>query len=83
MPRNQIAWTQEIWQRFIDLWMDGESPETIAEDLGCTVSTVRSRASDLRKKGVPLPTRAKREKIDYDALALRVKKHRAFKGEQS
>ena len=71
-------WTQEKLEEFVLLW---QSTETIQElidkfSMSINIATARTRASTLRKQGVPLDYKYRRvtSVIDYNKLAKLAKK---------
>lgn len=67
---SKQVWTEERLERFVRAWQESESVAEIANKLGETnLKSLSVRASNLRKKGVPLKKLGASMKIDYDKLA--------------
>lgn len=57
-------WTEEETQKLIDMYLDGATYEEMVEELGRTVSAVRSRLRDLRYSGKLMKMRQPERKIE-------------------
>lgn len=60
-----ITWPMEN-REFVKLWLSDTTIEDMSIKLQTSVSSISQRASKLRKKGVNLPTKLKR---DYNSIS--------------
>lgn len=63
-------WTQEDYEKFINIWHTSTSVGQVAEAIGITRQSAASRATNLRKRGVPLKNmRGIGKDINYKTLS--------------
>ena len=71
-------WTQEKLEEFVLLWQSTETIQEVVDkfSMSINITTARTRASMLRKQGVPLDYKYRRATsvIDYSKLAKLAKK---------